>query len=444
LFYALGLSIATSILFGMAPVLRTRKPDLVSALKESGRSAMGSAGEQRGRNFLVIVQVSLAVVLVSTAGLLIKSFARLTSVNPGFRAERVLTANIALPEGPARAALNKFDRILASATGLPGVRAAGTTTSLPLSQDLDYRVPFRFLSVPAPLSLEDQTAWHRMVSPGLFRALGTPIIAGRDFEERDGPDGVAVVIVNQTLAHQYWAQGSPIGQKIRAASGRFGPLGEIMLRNPEVIGVVSDIKYAGLGKNAEPAIYFPSRQAPFNNVTLVLRTDASIAPEALIASLRQELRKIDPGLPLAHVRTMTDQVAEALAQPQFQAILLAAFSGLALVLGCVGIYGVLSYAVARRTREIGIRTALGGRPADILRLILGQGLKLVAGGLVIGIVLSLAVGRLLETLLFQVKPTDPATYLMVCAVLASVGLLAGYLPARSASRIDPGVALRES
>ncbi|HEY6389990.1 MAG TPA: ABC transporter permease [Bryobacteraceae bacterium] len=447
LFYTLAISVASGLLFGMAPVLRMRKPELATALKESGRGGSGGAHDRRGRNILVIAQVTLAVVLVNSAGLLIKSFTRLTNVDPGFRTERVLTANISLPIAryvKSADVANTFDRIREMATALPGVKAAGTTTSLPLAQDFDYRLPFHFLSSAGPKNPEDQTAWHRMVSPGLFSALGTPMISGRDFTDRDRADAPPVVIVNQALARQYWPQGNPIGQKLHAISGGFGPLGRILARDPEVIGVVADIKYSGLGRNAEPAIYFPSRQAPFASMTLVVRTDASLAPDALIGSVRRQLHDVDPDLPMAHVRALSEQVTESVAQPRFQAMLLAGFSALALLLGSVGIYGLLSYAVVSRKREIGIRAALGGRPRDILRLVLAQGLALVAGGLAIGIALSLATGRLLEKLLFQVKPADFTTYAIVCALLAAVGLLAGYLPARAASRIDPSDALREA
>jgi ABC-type antimicrobial peptide transport system permease subunit len=203
------------------------------------------------------------------------------------------------------------------------------------------------------------------------------------------------------------------------------------------------MKYSGLGHSAEPAVYFPARQAPFASMTLVIRTDASLIPESLIVALRARLRDIDPDLPLAHIQTMSEQVAESVAQTRFQTVLLAVFSALALLLGSVGIYGVLAYAVVSRTREIGIRTALGGRPRDILRLILGEGLSLVLRGLLLGLALSLAVGRLLESLLFQVKPADAETLIAVCALLATVGVLAGFLPAHAASQIDPSTALRD-
>jgi predicted permease len=358
----------------------------------------------------------------------------------------VLTANISLPVArysKAADVANTFDRVRSMAEALPGVKSAGETTSLPLAQDFDYRLPFRFLSLPAPRQAEDQSAWHRMVSPGFFDALGTPIVAGRDFSDHDRADSPAVVIINEALARQYWPQGSPMGQKIRAVSGGFGPLGRILLQNPEIVGVVKDIKYAGLGRAAEPAIYFPGRQAPFASMTLVVRTDVSLSPGSLIETLRRRLRDIDPDLPLAHIQTMSEQVAESVSQTRFQTVLLAVFSALALLLGSVGIYGVLAYAVVSRTREIGIRTALGGRPADIRRLILGEGLSLVARGLALGMVLSLEAGRLLESLLFQVKPADAGNFVEVCALLTAVGLVAGFLPARAASRIDPSVALRE-
>ena len=446
LFYTLAISVASGLLFGMAPILRARKPDLAAALKETGRSESGGARERYGRNVLVIAQVTLAVVLVNSAGLLIKSFTRLVNVDPGFRTEQVLTANISLPVARyAKAAdvANTFDRIRAMAERLPGVRAAGETTSLPLAQDFDYRLPFRFLSLPAPRQPEDQSAWHRMITPGFFAALGTSFIAGRDFSDHDRADSPAVVIINEALARQYWPRGNPIGQKIRAVSGGFGPLGRILLQDPEIVGLVKDMKYAGLGRIAEPAIYFPSRQAPFASMTLVVRTDASLSPESLFATLRRRLRDIDPDLPLSHIQTMSEQVSQSVAQTRFQTMLLAVFSALALLLGSVGIYGVLSYAVVSRRREIGIRTALGGGPADILRLILGQGLSLVARGVALGLVLSLAAGHVLESLLFQVKPTDPSNLVTVCALLTGAGLLAGFVPARAASRIDPGVALRD-
>ena len=447
LFYALGMTLLTGLLFGMAPVFRLWKPDLVSGLKDGGKGATDGAGEQRRRDGLVIAQVTLAVVLATSAGLLIKSFGRLTSVDPGFQTERILTANIPL----ARAQYSKpelvtaaLDRLLESVGSLPGIVACGTTTSLPLEKDLDYRVPFHFLSSPAPGSPDEQTAWHRMVSPGFFQAMGTRLVEGRHFNETDRADSKPVAIVNETLARRYWPQGSAIGQKLHAVTGGFGPLGRILVENPEIVGVVADVRYSALGKNPEPAIYFVSRQAPFNNVTLVIRTKDAMSTEGLIAAVRRSVREIDPNWPVAHVRTMTEQVAESVARPRFQAILLAAFSGLALLLGAVGIYGVLSYSVVRRTREIGIRSALGGKPGDIQRMFLNHGLRLVGYGIALGLLLSLAAGSLLEKLLFDVRPADMPTYAVVCGALATVGILAGYLPARTASRIDPNVALRVS
>jgi putative ABC transport system permease protein len=446
LFYTLAISVVSGLLFGMAPILRARKPELATALKETGRTESGGVRDRLGRNMLVVAQVTLAVVLVNGAGLLIKSFTRLMNVDPGFRTEQVLTANISLPVARYAKAVdvaNIFDRIRAVAEALPGVKSAGESTSLPLAQDFDYRLPFRFLALPAPLHSEDQSAWHRIVSPGFFAALGTPFIAGRDFSDHDRADSLAVVIVNEALERQYWPRTNPIGQKIRAVSGGFGPLGRILLKDPEIVGVVKDMKYSGLGRSAEPAIYFPSQQAPFASMTLVVRTDASLSPQSLISALRQRLRDIDPDLPLSHIQTMNEQVVESVAQTRFQTVLLAVFSALALLLGSVGVYGVLSYSVVSRTREIGIRTALGGRPVDIVRLILGQGLSLVVSGLGLGIVLSLVAGRLLESLLFEVKPWDAGNLTVVCFLLGAVGLLAGFLPARAASRIDPTVALRD-
>jgi putative ABC transport system permease protein len=444
--YTFGVSVVVGLLFGMAPVLRLRNPNLAAAMAGAGRGTTGSAAEGSARSALVIAQVALAVVLVNTAGLLIRSFVRLSAVNPGFHPENVLTASISLPPPHYPKVTDvsaAYAHILSAVSVIPGVRAAGTTTSLPLAPELDYRLPFWFSSRPAPPHLEDQTAWHRMVSPGLFSALGTQLIAGRDFTAHDNPDSPPVVIVNETLARQYWTSGTPIGQKLRAASGGFGPLGRILLREPAIIGVVSDIKYAGLGRNPEPAIYFPSLQAPFYSVSLVIRTDASLAPEALIGSVRRQLRDVDPDLPMAHVRTMREQVADSVSQPRVQALLIALFSVLALALGSIGIYGVLSYTVAIRMREIGIRCALGARPSEIMRHIVGHGIRLVVIGTAAGIVASLAASRLVGNLLFQVRPADWSTYAVSVGVLAGIGLLASYLPARSASLIDPNIALRD-
>lgn len=447
LLYTMGISIAAGLLFGMAPVLRMWKPDVMLAMREGGRSASGGTRDRRTRSVLVVAQVALAVVLVNSAGLLIRSFLRLSEVNPGFRTENVVTTSLSLAPSrypQPRDISNTFDRIIAEVAAIPGVRAAGTATTLPLAEDLDYRLPFRFLSQPAPQHLEDQTAWHRMVSPGLFRALGARLTVGRDFTDHDNGDSAPVVIINEALARQYLPGRKPIGESIRGASGGFGPLGRILVKNPTVVGVVADIQYASLGKKAEPAIYFPSGQAPFYTATLVLRSEDSLPPETLIATVRRKIHDVDPDLPLAHVRTLREQVVDAVSQPRLQAQLLAAFSALALLLGSAGIYGVLSYSVVSRTREIGIRSALGAKPAIIERMILGQGMRLVAAGLAIGVAASLATGRLLETLLFGVRVADFVTYATVCALLAAVGLVAGFVPARAGSRIDPMIALRES
>lgn len=445
LLYSVAITILTGVLFGLAPIWRVLRPEVASTLKQDDKGSSSGSEQQRTRNVLVVGQVAIAVVLVVSAGLLIKSFGRLTSIDPGFQTENILTANIPLPftqyHDPAPITAF-FDRLLDSVATLPGVKASGVTTSLPLEQDLDYRLPFHFWSVPAPQNPNDQTAFHRMVSPDLFKALGTPLLSGRFFTNQDTATSQAVVIINQALARQYWSQGSPIGQKLSALRGGFGPLGRILLANPEVIGVIADVKYTGLAAAAAPAIYFPLRQAPFNSQTLVIRTIGS--PRALLGSIRQRVHTLDPNLPVAHVNTMSEQVATSVAQPRFQAILLGTFAGLALLLGALGIYGVLSYTVVRRTREIGIRMALGARPADIRRMILGQGFRLVCAGIVLGLALALITARIFASLLFGVQPTDAPTYALVTIVLLAVSTAASYVPARRATQIDPINSLRVS
>ncbi len=444
LIYSLGLTILTGVLFGLAPVWRAMRPELVSALKENDKGSSGGVLQQRTRNVLVVAQVAIAVLLVTSAGLLIKSFDRLMRVNPGFETENILTADVPLP--PAQYNYTKvatfFDNLLDSVSTLPGVNAAGVTTSLPLEQDLDYRVPFYFLTSGRPANLNDQTAFHRMVSPGLFHALGTRLVSGRFFTDQDTATSRPVVIVNEALARQYWQRGSPIGQKIFAISGGFGPLGRILVKNPEIVGVVADIKYTSLTDKPTPAIYFCMRQAPFNHQTLVIRAAGS--PRALLSAIRRRVHALDAAVPVAHVATMTEQLADSVAQPRFQAALLGAFAGLALLLGALGIYGVLSYAVVRRTREIGIRMALGGRPADIRRMILGDALRLAGAGIAVGLALSAATARLLTSVLYGVAPYDPGNYALVVAILLGVAIAASYVPARRATRVDPMSALRVS
>ena len=441
--YTMAISIASGLLFGLAPALRAWKPDLAPALGE-GRTSTSGRAHLRLRGMLVIAEVAVAVVLVVGAGLLIQSLARLASTPPGFAPQNVLTFNVALPVATYDTwdrTIAFYDRLLERLQALPGTVAAGTTTTLPLKEELDYRLPVSVVGQPPPPDASESEAWYRMVSADYFRAMGVPLRHGRFFTDADAPERPAVVIVNEAFVRQYLPGVDPVGHTLEAISGGFGPLGRILVQRPTIVGVVGDVKQAGLASGTEPAIYYHARQAPFRSTTVVVRTHGD--PRATIADVRAQLQAVDPALPMAHVATLAQSVSDAVAQPRFQTFLLGAFAGLALLLGAVGLYGILSHSVLRRTREIGIRLALGGAPGDIRRMVVGEGLRLAAAGVAVGLALAFAATRYLETLLFGVSARDPLTFLTVPLVLAATALLASYVPVRRATRIDPMTALRE-
>jgi putative ABC transport system permease protein len=442
--YALSVAVVTTLLFGLAPAWRARRADLEAALSEAGRGASGGRTARRLRHALVVAQIALAVVLVTAAGLLLKSLARLVGTDVGFVADNVLTFAVALPQpsypdAPQTAAF--YDRLLQGIEALPGVRAAGITTTLPLDKESDYRLGFSIVGdAPTPES-ENAAAWYRMVSPGYFPALGTRLERGRMLGETDTAESEAVVLVNEAFVRRYASGRDPLGLVLKTVSGGFGPLGTILAKQPRIVGVVGDTRHLGLDREAEPAIFFPARQAPFRNQTVVVRAQGS--PLSLAASVRRAVAGVDPGLPLAHLQTLEDHTARAAAAPRLRTSLVSAFASLALLLGAVGLYGALQFSVASRVREIGIRLAVGGAPARIRALVLRESMSLVAVGIVLGLAGALAASRVLEGLLYGVEAHDPLTFSAVPVVLVMVGLAATWLPARRATRIDPVTALRE-
>jgi predicted permease len=441
--YTIGISFLSGLLFGLAPALRAWKPDLAPALGE-GRTATAGRAHLRLRGLLVVAEVAVAVVLVIGAGLLIRSFARLAGTPPGFAPQNVLTFNVALPVATYDTwdrTIAFYDRLLERLKAQPATVAAGTTTTLPLKEELDYRLPVSVIGQPPSPNPSGSEAWYRMVSADYFRAMGVPLLRGRFFTEADGPDSPGAVIVNEAFVRKYLPGVDPVGHELEAIQGGFGPLGRIIVKQPAIVGVVGDVKQAGLASGTDPAVYYHARQAPFRNTTVVVRTHGD--PRAAIADVRAQLQAVDPALPMAHVATLEQNVSNAVAQPRFQTLLLGAFAGLALLLGAVGLYGILSHSVLRRRREIGIRLALGGAPGDIRRMVVGEGLRLVAAGVGLGLALAFVATRYLETLLFGVTARDPLTFAAVPLVLAATALLASYLPVRRATRIDPIAALRE-
>jgi putative ABC transport system permease protein len=442
--YALFVALLTTLLFGLAPAWRARRADLEAALHEAGRGMSGGRTARRVRHALVVAQMALAVVLVTAAGLLLKSLGRLVATDVGFVAENVLTFGVALPKAsyPDATSTSAFyDRLLDEVEALPGVRAAGVTTTLPLAKESDYRLGFAIVGdAPSPES-DSASAWYRMVSPGYLLALGVRLERGRGFDEADTADSEPVVIVNQAFARRYASGRDPVGLVLQTVSGGFGPLGGILTKQPRIVGVVGDTRHLGLDREAEPAIFFPARQAPFRNQTVVVRAQGN--PMRLAADVRRAVAAVDPGLPVAHLATLEDQTARAAAAPRLRTSLVSAFAALALLLGAVGLYGALQISVASRVREIGIRLAVGGAPARIRALVLRESMSLVALGIVLGLAGALAASRVLRGLLYGVEAHDPATFTLVPVVLVATALAASWLPARRATRIDPVTALRE-
>ncbi len=427
-----GLTILTGLVFGLAPAWQASKPALQTALKEGGRTSTG--GGQRMQQTLVAVEIALALVLLIGAGLLVKSVLRLWQVNPGFNAEKLLTMSFTAtgkkydtPESLAAF----HQQLLERAATVPGVRGVATIDILPL---LDGNTSIGYAAgrpVPPP---EEMTEFnYRVASDNYFRLIETPLLQGRDFTSQDNAQTPNVIIVNQTLAHRMFPDQSALGQRI--ITGRVED-------NYEIVGVVADARITGLDTPIKPIIYRPFLQEPDRDAILLARTTGD--PLLLADTLRRECQALEPGLVVFFTRSLESIAANlpATFMRRYPALLLGAFAGLALLLAAIGIYGVMSYSVAQRTPEIGLRLALGAQATDVLRLVVGQGLKLIVIGLALGLLGALLLTRWMETLLFQVKATDPLTFVVIALLLTLVALLACWIPARRAARVDPMIALR--
>ena len=436
--FALGLGSVTGILFGLLPAVQATGRELRTFLGQGGRAVTGRS--EGLRSLLVVSEIALTLVLLTGAGLLLKSFLRMRAVDPGFRAENVLTMTVDLPESlyNTTARVQAFHaRTLAKLSDLPGVLAAGAVNFLPLNGPLMWGHFHIYGGRPMPPGyMLDKPA----VSPEYFRVMGMPLLSGRAFSGQDSSTAPGVVIVSQSVARTFWPGGDALGQRITLEDHP----------KPEhedwrtIIGVVDDVRQQSLTEKAHPAIYQPYTQVKkaefLSGMTFAVRTAAQ--PASMATAMRGVLREVDRNQPVQSIAAMTDLVAKTTAEPQFQTRLIAIFAMLALLLAAIGMYGVLACAVAERTREIGIRMALGAEKNDITRMLLRRSLLLVSAGVALGVAGALAVTRVLAKLLFEVKPSDPATFLGVAALLVAVALLAGLLPARRATRVDPLIALR--
>ena len=436
LVFALALSVATGLLFGLAPALQAAGTGLQGTLREGGRGAAGDRGAQTVRRVLIVAEVALALVLLAGAGLLMKSFARLQDVNPGFDPRNVLTANVALPQAKYPSDTQQiafFEQLLPRLAAIPGVRAVGATTSVPFAGS-GWTRSFTVDGYQAPAGQPGPWGEFKVVSPGYPAAIGVPLRRGRLFTDQDGPGAPRVALVDEEMARRYWPNDDPIGKRIVLGAG--GP----SERRLEVVGVLGHVRQQGLDDEARVQLYVPFRQQGMDGMTLVVRTAGD--PLQAVPLVRAAVQAVDRDQPISQVRTVDTLVADSVGQRRLTTVLLALFAGVALLLACIGLYGVTAYSVTQRTREIGVRMALGAAGPQVVGAFVRDGLRLTLVGLAVGLAAALAAGRLIASQLFEVEPGDPVTLAVTAAALAGVAALASYLPARRATRVDPMTALR--
>lgn len=430
------LAVLTGVLFGLVPAYQVTRGDLASTIREGGRGGLAGRGASRTRSALVVLQTALAVMLLSGAGLLIRSFVELSAVDPGFRTERALALDLSLPSAayPELEQVRAFYATLEERVrGLPGVEAVGSSSSVPMS-GFYWGSPLLVEGLPEPRPGEDRVVQIRIVTPGFFPTMGVPVLRGRGFLPSDGPSSARVVLLTESAAARYFPGQNPVGMRVAIPAGDEPQWAE-------VVGIVGDVRGSDLTEEVEPGLYFAYSQRAGRQMSLVLRTGSD--PTTLIPAIRREVQALDSDLPIFNARTLEQAVGEAVSQPRFYMLLLSIFGATALGLSAIGIFGVMSYSVAQRTREIGIRIALGAAPRTVLRMVVGGALALALSGVAIGMVGASAGTRLLSALLFGVRPSDPLTLVSVALILTGVAVAASYLPARRAIRVDPMVALRE-
>jgi putative ABC transport system permease protein len=433
LLFSLFLAIATGMAFGFAPAWYSGRERAVEVLKEGGRSST-TAGGRLTRSVLLIAEVALSIVLLVGAALLLRSFARVTDVDPGFQPERALAFRIALPnttyrEEPQRIAF--YERLLDQLAALPQVTAAGLVQSLPLRGD--YVLSFTVRGRPEPKPGEGASANHRSISPDYFKALGVPLLRGRAFTSRDAGNTPMVAIVDQAFVDRHFPGEEPLGQGIDIGNGSDGFY--------EIVGVVGNVHHYGLDVNPNPTMYVPFKQDVFSSVWVVARTDGDPAQLAPLA--RQAVRAVDPGMPTFGMIPLANVVTDSVASRRFSLLLLVLFAAVAVFLAAVGLYGVVAYSVSQRTQEIGVRMAIGAERRHVLAMVLRDGMKLALAGVVIGLTGAAALSGLLSTMLFQVTPGDLVSYVATATLLLVIAALASLIPAVRATRVDPVVALRQ-
>jgi putative ABC transport system permease protein len=429
--FALLVSALTAVAFGLAPALQASGVDLSGGLKEGAKASAG-ARRNRFRSALVVAEVALSLVLLVGAGLMIKSFVRLSEVELGFRAQNVIATDLSLPYRYNTGASRKefFQRLLERVETLPGVKAASVSQSVPLSGE-EHGAAFTIVGRQVAEGEGKFGGIFHRVSADYLRVMGVPLLRGRALTENDTAEAPAVALVNDVLARRFFPGEDPVGKQILLDGSP---------RPREIVGVVGNVRYVAPHIEPVSEIYISYLDAPYHHMSLAVRADGD--PRRLVADIKAVVSEMDRDIPLANLKTMEEYVAGSRGGQRFGMTLIAAFAGAALLLAAVGVYGVMSGAVAQRTHEIGVRLALGARPRDILKLVVGKGAALMLAGVAVGLGGALALTRVMSSLLYEVSPTDPATYAAVSLLIAGVSLLACYVPARRAVRVDPTEALR--
>ena len=424
-------ALLTGVAFGLAPALVTSRANFSSALKEGGRDSSGTTRGARVRSALVVSEVALALMLLVGAGLLIRSFVNLQRVDPGFNPKDVLRVDVGLPRSryaDRNQSAAFYKQLLDRVGALPGVQSAGAVSSLPLSgggTDSNFGIEGRPPAEPG----KPQVGWYSSVTPDYFRAMGIRLLRGREFTEADNATATRVVVISDAMSRRYFPDEDPIGKQLVFGNDK-----------REIIGVISDVRFFGLNSDTRPSMYFAHPQTPARGMSLVVRTESN--PLSLAAAIRREVSALDRDLAVSSVMTMQELVGSSLAESRFTLLLLGAFAFVALLLSAIGVYGVVSYSVTQRSHEIGVRMALGAQMADVLKLVVGQGMMLVLGGVGLGLLGAFSLSRVMESLLFGVGATDVLTFVATSVILAGVAVGACFVPARRATKVDPMEALR--
>ena len=448
--FTLGVSVVTGILFGLLPALRASRPSLYSALAARGHGSSDPA-RVRTRQLLVVAEVALALTLLVGAGLLLRSFANLRAIDLGFRADHVLTVDLNLPEtryGAANRKVQFYDALITRVSALAGVRSVGGVEQLPLSGP-QQSTDFRIIGAPPPPQGDEPDAAYASVTPGYFSAMSLVLRRGRVLTEADGPSAPRVAVINEAMARRFWPNENPIGKRVALSieALRFDrpnapPRLDFEGSAREIVGVVADVRASGVADPTLPALYMPFAQRPVSDLTLAVRTGGN--PIWLINPIRAAVRALDPDQPLSSVAPMSDIVAASVQQPRDRTTLIGVFALVALLLAAIGVYGVMAYGVNERTREIGVRVALGASAGDVVRLIIRGALGMTLAGVMLGLAGGFMASRLLGSLLFGVEATDLPTFVGAALAILGVAMLASWLPARRAARVDPAVALRDA